>query len=182
MISILILAMLIDMRITSAYQVQPEQRVTNNGTASAKGTRQAHKKQTSPAETASEPALMPQPSGQNAGSDQEKEADTKSAARDQKEQDIEIQRKLAAYTKWLVVVGIVQFVALIAQGLVFVFTLLEAKDTSKRELRAYVGVPECALSLNPRTFPRDRFTSRISAKLRHIRCGNGLELEYSLIR
>jgi hypothetical protein len=152
-IGILILATLIDIRITSANQVQPEQRVTNNSTASAKGTGQTHKKQTPSAETASEPTLTPQPSSQNAGSKQEKETDTKNAARDQKQQDIDIQRKLTAYTKWLVIVGIIQFVALIAQGLVFLFTLLEAKDTSKRELRAYIGIPECALKLEPADVP-----------------------------
>jgi len=68
-------------------------------------------------------------------------------------EDIEIQRKLAKYTKWLVVVGAVQFIALIGQGVVFFLTLRSMSDTAQRQLRAYIGVSESGLKLQPENIP-----------------------------
>jgi hypothetical protein len=72
------------------------------------------------------------------------------AAKDQEE--VEIQRKLARYTQWLVIVGAIQFIVLIAQAAVFWFTLramnrqtLLASDTAQRQLRAYICVSSALL-------------------------------------
>src|SRR6267378_5750436 len=55
--------------------------------------------------------------------------------------DNEIHNRLAKYTRWLVLVGVVQFVALIGQGVVFFLTLRSMGGTSQRQLRAYLCVP-----------------------------------------
>src|SRR5216684_2181542 len=55
-------------------------------------------------------------------------------------EDIEIQRKLVKFTKWLAIVGALQFLALIVQAVVFGHTLRQMRDTAERELRAYVCV------------------------------------------
>jgi hypothetical protein len=55
-------------------------------------------------------------------------------------EDIEIQRKLVKFTKWLAIVGALQFLALISQAIVFWFTLKRMRDTANRELRAYISV------------------------------------------
>ncbi len=67
-------------------------------------------------------------------------------------EDVEIQRKLATYTQWLVIVGAIQFVVLIAQAVVFWFTLHAinrqtrlSSDTAQRQLRAYVCVNSALL-------------------------------------
>src|SRR5260370_36980138 len=57
-------------------------------------------------------------------------------------EEIEIQRKLVEFTKWLAVVGALQFLALIVQAVGFCRTLRQMRDTAKRELRAYVCVSE----------------------------------------
>jgi hypothetical protein len=53
-------------------------------------------------------------------------------------EDVDMQDKLARYTKWLVIVGTVQFIALIGQGIVFWLTLSQMRNTGERQLRAYV--------------------------------------------
>lgn len=75
-------------------------------------------------------------------------------------EDIEIQRKLARYTKWLVIVGAIQFVVLIAQAAVFWFTLhainrqtLLSSDTAQRQLRAYVCVNSALLKFSQPEVP-----------------------------
>jgi hypothetical protein len=65
----------------------------------------------------------------------------KNAEQARPDADIEIQAKLAKYTRWLVIVGVVQFVALIGQGVVFLLTLRSISDTAQRQLRAYLSVP-----------------------------------------
>src|SRR6267143_298591 len=57
-------------------------------------------------------------------------------------EEIETQRKLVEFTKWLAVVGALQFLALIVQAVVFWRTLRQMRDTAKRELRAYVCISE----------------------------------------
>ena len=56
----------------------------------------------------------------------------------QKKEEMEIEREIGRYTGWLVVVGAIQFLALIVQAVVFVLTLRQMQDTDKRQLRAYV--------------------------------------------
>ena len=69
------------------------------------------------------------------------------AAEAEKKQDREIQRKLATYTKWLVIVGAVQFLALIVQAIVFLFTIRQTSDTAEKQLRAYIGVSRSQIKI-----------------------------------
>jgi hypothetical protein len=68
-------------------------------------------------------------------------------------EDNEIQRKLAKYTRWLVLVGAVQFLALVAQGIVFFFTLRSMGDTAQRQLRAYLCVPTALMKFQKPDLP-----------------------------
>lgn len=63
------------------------------------------------------------------------------AAADQSSQELDIQAKLVRVTGWLVLVGLLQVVALIIQAIVFWGTLDTMRDSSHRQLRAYV-LPE----------------------------------------
>jgi hypothetical protein len=90
----------------------------------------------------------------------------------QSAEDAEIQRKLAKYTWWLVIVGAVQFAALIAQAIVFWFTLRQMRDTSRRQLRAYLGISESAVKLEPENIPEGQihiknFGQTPAYKVRH---------------
>jgi hypothetical protein len=63
--------------------------------------------------------------------------------------DAGTQQSLVKFTKWLVIVGTIQFVALIAQALVFVLTLLVMRGNGQKQLRAYVCVDKALLKLEP---------------------------------
>jgi hypothetical protein len=60
-------------------------------------------------------------------------------------EDIEIQRKIVKLTKWLAIFGGLQFLALIVQAVVFYITFRAVRDTSQRQLRAYVLVSSALL-------------------------------------
>lgn len=57
---------------------------------------------------------------------------------DQSNQQTDIQRELTTFTGWLVVVGFLQVAALIGQAFLFWGTLGTMRDSSERQLRAYV--------------------------------------------
>jgi hypothetical protein len=97
--------------------------------------------------------LAPPANIQAEGAEQEQSSQESKAAEDQKKQEIDTQTRLVEYTRWLVVVGVIQFVALIVQAVVFFFTLRQMKDSSKRQLRAYVNISESALKLEPEDIP-----------------------------
>ena len=56
----------------------------------------------------------------------------------QKQAQMDVERDIGRYTGWLVLVGAVQLLALIGQVLVYVLTLSQMRDASRRQLRAYV--------------------------------------------
>ena len=70
------------------------------------------------------------------------------AAEDQQKQDAETQRNLVKYTKWLVIVGSIQFAALILQAIVFVLTLRVTQVNGEKQLRAYICVSKGLLKLD----------------------------------
>src|SRR6266850_4087729 len=69
---------------------------------------------------------------------QEQHTQTFNSPEDQKKNEMEIQREIGRYTGWLVLVGAVQFLALIVQAVIYILTLRQMQDTDKRQLRAYV--------------------------------------------
>ena len=70
--------------------------------------------------------------------EQQQRAQALNTSEDQKKEEIEIEREIGRYTGWLVLVGAVQFAALILQSIVFIKTLRQMQDTDRRQLRAYV--------------------------------------------
>lgn len=93
----------------------------DKGTAKQNGagdTNQASKSEHSQASSGN-----PFPSGTVVNCYQEAESASHDCHKEQSSEDIEIQRKLAKFTKYLVWVGGLQFVALILQAVVFYFTL-----------------------------------------------------------
>ena len=69
---------------------------------------------------------------------EQQHTNTLNSSEDRKKNEIEIEREIGRYTGWLVLVGAVQFLALIVQAVVYVLTLRQMQDTDKRQLRAYV--------------------------------------------
>src|SRR5882762_11658138 len=86
--------------------------------------------------------LTPQSKGQpeptSFQAQEQQHTQTHNSSEDQKKDEIEIEREIGRYTGWLVLVGVVQFLALIVQAIVFIQTLRQMQDTDRRQLRAYV--------------------------------------------
>ncbi len=88
-------------------------------------------------------ALTPPAGNQNEGANQQQSDQELKTAEDQKNQEIAIERKLVTYTKWLVVVGAIQFAALVGQAVVFFFTLRTISHQTKLQgiaLRQWVDI------------------------------------------
>lgn len=72
--------------------------------------------------------------------------DSLNQAKAQENQNVTIERKLAKYTLWLVIVGVIQFVALIAQGTIFFFTLRIVKRQTRVLQRQSVSMKDAVIA------------------------------------
>jgi len=84
---------------------------------------------------------------------QQAHTDSLNATESNKDEEIEIQKKVSSYTGWLVLVGSIQFLALVTQAIVFYRTLRQMQDTDKRQLRAYLCVDNARIKFYSPTLP-----------------------------
>jgi len=123
----------------AAQHVPPEQRVVqSNGTANA------HK--------AEEAKQSEQATANEAARKQEVDAQKLKEAEEQKQEEMAIEWKIVKYTRWLVIVGAIQFLALIVQAVMFFLTLRQMRDSSQRQLRAYVCLDSGMLAFEENAF------------------------------